>query len=203
MPAIWYNILWEPNRRKKEKLFSSVYLRLDDLRFTIEATVHCLYFHFYSFICLSFHSFPYPAPSVTAERSCSLFFGEPDDRCLAYDVVFGDETEKTGVRKIDGIVGTYPVVVFGKMAVLHGFAFHIKGVVFDFGLFLFVKYQGISQQSLVPRIYAHGFAFAGDYQRFQYLHRIFLDNRFYPAVPVHGLFQQVVFITAETAYLLC
>jgi hypothetical protein len=81
---------------------------------------------------LSFHSFPYPAPSVTAERSCSLFFGEPDDRCLAYDVVFGDETEKTGVRKIDGIVGTYPVVVFGKMAVLHGFAFHIKGVVFSF-----------------------------------------------------------------------
>ena len=78
MPAIWYNILWEPNRRKKEKLFSSVYLRLDDLRFTIEATVHCLYFHFYSFICLSFHSFPYPAPSVTAERSCSLFFGEPE-----------------------------------------------------------------------------------------------------------------------------
>ena len=122
-------------------------------------TVHCLYFHFYSFICLSFHFFPYPTPSVTAERSCSLFFGEPDDRRLAYDVVFGDETEKAGVRKIDGIVGTYPVVVFGKIAVLHGLAFHIKGVVLDFGLFLFVKYQGIPQQSLVPRIYAYGFAF--------------------------------------------
>ena len=169
-------------------------------RFTIEITVRCLYVYF--FACLSFHLFPHSVPTVAVEESCSLFFGEPDDRCLAYDVVFGDETEKAGVRKIDGIVGTYPVVVFGKIAVLHGLAFHIKGVVLDFGLFLFVKYQGISQQSLVPRIYAYGFAFAGDYQRLQHLHGVFLDNRFYPAIPVHGLFQQVVFITAETAYIL-
>ena len=111
-------------------------------RFTIEITVRCLYVYF--FACLSFHLFPHSVPTVAVEESCSLFFGEPDDRCLAYDVVFGDETEKAGVRKIDGIVGTYPVVVFGKIAVLHGLAFHIKGVVLDFGLFLFVKYQGIS-----------------------------------------------------------
>ena len=52
----------------------------------------------------------------------------------AYDVVFGDETESES-PKSDGIVGTYPVVVFGKMAVLHGPCSPHKGVL-DFGLFL-------------------------------------------------------------------
>ena len=59
---------------------------------------------------------------------------------------------------------------FGRSVDPETNAFHLKGVFFDFGLFLFVKYQGVSQQSPVSRIYAYGFAFAGDYQRFQHLH---------------------------------
>ena len=64
-------------------------------------------------------------PPVTAEPARVFLFGEPNERCLADDMVFRNETEQPRIGEIDGIVGTYPVVVLGKTAILHGLTFYV------------------------------------------------------------------------------
>ena len=75
-------------------------------------------------------------PTVTSEPSGSFFFGEPDERGFADDMVFRYEAEQPGVGEVDGIIGAYPIIIFGKIAMLHRLAFYVQGIMLDFSLFV-------------------------------------------------------------------
>jgi len=64
-------------------------------------------------------------PAITPEQPGVALLGKPDERGFADNVIFRDKTKQTGIREIDGVISTYPVIILGKTAMLYGLTFYI------------------------------------------------------------------------------
>ena len=93
----------------------------------------------------SFHRPEKTIPTVAVKHSGVFFFGEPDKRGFADQMVLRNESEQTRVGQVDAVVGSHPVVIFGEETMLCRFSVDIKRIILYFRLFAFVHHEGISQ----------------------------------------------------------
>ena len=93
----------------------------------------------------SFHRPEKTIPTVAVKHSGVFFFGEPDKRGFADQMVLRNESEQARISQVNGVVGSHPIIIFGEITVLCWLAVHIKSVVLDFRLFTFMHHEGVSQ----------------------------------------------------------
>ena len=64
----------------------------------------------------SFHRPEKTIPTVAVKHSGVFFFGEPDKRGFADQMVLRNESEQARISQVNGVVGSHPIIIFGENA---------------------------------------------------------------------------------------
>ena len=50
-------------------------------------------------------------PAISPEQPGVALLGKPNERGFADNVIFRDKAKQAGIREIDGVISTYPVII--------------------------------------------------------------------------------------------
>ena len=59
-------------------------------------------------------------------------------------MVFGYKAKQAGIREIDRVISTYPVVILGEIAMLYRLPVNVQSIVLYFSLFILMQYKCVA-----------------------------------------------------------